>query len=79
MGAAAGGPDEVGLVERARWADVAVTAAGLTPYELACAGVPAAILAGGRQPAARSRGRSMPPEWLSGSSLPSTCPPPWSA
>jgi spore coat polysaccharide biosynthesis predicted glycosyltransferase SpsG/RimJ/RimL family protein N-acetyltransferase len=46
--AEAGGPDgpvEAGLVERARWADVAISGGGLTPYELACAGVPAVIVA----------------------------------
>ena len=35
----------VGLVEEIRRADVAVSAAGLTPYELGCAGVPAVIIA----------------------------------
>jgi UDP-2,4-diacetamido-2,4,6-trideoxy-beta-L-altropyranose hydrolase len=34
-----------GLLEEIRSADVAVSAAGLTPYELACAGVPAVIVA----------------------------------
>jgi RimJ/RimL family protein N-acetyltransferase len=38
------GREPGGLVERARAADVAVTAAGFTPYELACAGVPTAIV-----------------------------------
>jgi UDP-2,4-diacetamido-2,4,6-trideoxy-beta-L-altropyranose hydrolase len=35
----------VGLMEEIRRADVAVSAAGLTPYELGCAGVPAVIVA----------------------------------
>ena len=34
-----------GLAERIRWADVAVSAAGSTPYDLACAGVPMALRA----------------------------------
>ena len=33
-----------GLSERIAWADVAVCGAGSTPYELACAGVPALLL-----------------------------------
>jgi len=41
---AGGGPD-IGLVERIARADVAVTAAGATAYELACAGVPAVAVA----------------------------------
>ena len=35
------GWDEGGLAERLAWADLAVSAAGSTAYELACAGVPA--------------------------------------
>ena len=34
-----------GLAERIAWADVAVSAAGSTPYDLACAGVPMALRA----------------------------------
>jgi len=34
-----------GLVARAIWADLALTAAGSAPYELACAGVPSLLLA----------------------------------
>ncbi len=34
-----------GLAERIAWADVAVSAAGSTPYDLACAGVPTALQA----------------------------------
>lgn len=34
-----------GLAERIAWADVAVSAAGSTPYDLACAGVPTALRA----------------------------------
>lgn len=33
-----------GLLDRIRWADVAVSGAGTTPYELACAGVPAIVV-----------------------------------
>lgn len=33
-----------GLAGRAAWADLAFTAAGATPYELACAGVPALLI-----------------------------------
>ncbi|MGI8633093.1 MAG: GNAT family N-acetyltransferase [Solirubrobacterales bacterium] len=35
-----GAVPDVGLVERINWADVAISAAGTTAYELACAGVP---------------------------------------
>ena len=33
-----------GLADRVAWADLALSAAGSTPYELACAGVPALLL-----------------------------------
>jgi spore coat polysaccharide biosynthesis predicted glycosyltransferase SpsG/RimJ/RimL family protein N-acetyltransferase len=33
-----------GLVDRVGWADLALSAAGATPYELACAGVPALLI-----------------------------------
>jgi UDP-2,4-diacetamido-2,4,6-trideoxy-beta-L-altropyranose hydrolase len=39
------GADPAGLAERIAWADLAVSAAGVTAYELACAGVPALVLA----------------------------------
>lgn len=44
-----------GLQERIAWADVAVSAAGSTPYDLACAGVPAALrpVADNQEPVAR--------------------------
>ena len=33
-----------GLADRVAWADLALTAAGATAYELACAGVPALLI-----------------------------------
>lgn len=35
---------DVGLLERIEWADVAISAAGGTAYELACAGVPTVVV-----------------------------------
>ena len=47
---------EAGLEERIGWADVAVSAAGSTPYDLACAGVPSAVraVAANQQPIERA-------------------------
>jgi len=39
------GPGSAGFRERVRQADFAVSGAGVTPYELACAGVPAILVA----------------------------------
>ena len=39
------GAERGGLAERIGWADIAVSAAGSTPYDLACAGVPFALRA----------------------------------
>lgn len=39
------GSNDAGLLERIAWADVAVSAAGFTAYELACAGVPSVVVA----------------------------------
>jgi spore coat polysaccharide biosynthesis predicted glycosyltransferase SpsG/RimJ/RimL family protein N-acetyltransferase len=38
------GWERAGLVDRVGWADLALSAAGATPYELACAGVPALLI-----------------------------------
>ena len=45
-----------GLGERIAWADIAVCGAGSTPYELACAGVPAVllVLADNQEPVGRA-------------------------
>ena len=47
---------EAGLEERIGWADLAVSAAGSTPYDLACAGVPSAVraVAANQQPIERA-------------------------
>jgi spore coat polysaccharide biosynthesis predicted glycosyltransferase SpsG/RimJ/RimL family protein N-acetyltransferase len=49
-----------GLRERAGWADVAVAAGGTTAYDLACAGVPAVLvaLADNQRPIVRTLGRA---------------------
>jgi len=56
---AGNGPD-IGLVERIAWADVAISAAGTTAYELACAGVPtvAGIVANNQLPVAAGLARA---------------------
>lgn len=49
-----------GLGERAAWADVAVAAGGTTAYDLACAGIPAVLvaLADNQRPIVRTLGRA---------------------
>ena len=55
-----------GLADRVAWADLALSAAGSTPYELACAGVPALLLvvADNQLRVAQAFGRAGVAVWL---------------
>ena len=55
-----------GLADRVAWADLALSAAGSTPYELACAGVPALlfVVADNQLRVAQAFGRAGVAVWL---------------
>ena len=62
------GWQKAGLGDRIRWADLALSGAGSTPYELACAGVPALLIvvAGNQLQVGEAFGRAGIAVWIDG-------------